>query len=86
MKHKLKSLLPISIAVALFYLYGTAGSLEVDSITIGQALVRGSITSVYLVLATVTYIIVGKEEERDGRESKSYYSCSKINGLRRDIN
>lgn len=70
MKHKFKSLLPLSIALGLLYLYGTAGSLEVDSITIGQALVRGSITSVYLVLATVTYIILGKEEEGNGRKIK----------------
>lgn len=64
MKHKLRAILPLSIALALFYLYGTAGSLEVDSITLGQALVRGGITSMYLVIATVTYIKLGKEEER----------------------
>ncbi len=66
MKHKLKSLLPLSIAVALFYLYGTAGSLEVDYITLGQALVRGVIASVYLVLATVTYMIIERKEECHG--------------------
>ncbi len=64
MKHKLKPLLPLSIFAAIFYLWGICGSLEVDSITLGQALVRGGITSVYLVLATVTYIKLGKEEER----------------------
>lgn len=66
MKQKLKALLPLSIALALLYLYGVAGSLEVDKISLGQAWLRGGITSMYLVLATVTYIILGKEEERNG--------------------
>ncbi|MDF2858668.1 MAG: hypothetical protein K0Q87_4519 [Neobacillus sp.] len=63
MKHKLKILLPLSIFAAIFYLWGICGSLEVDSITVGQALVRGGITSVYLVLATVTYLIIERKEE-----------------------
>lgn len=66
MKHKLKSLLPLSIFLSIFYIWGIVSSLEVNFLTVGQVLVRGSIALVYLVLATVTYIKLGKEEERDG--------------------
>lgn len=63
MKHKIKSLLPLSIFLDIFFIWGVCGSLEVDCITLGQAMVRGVIASVYLVLATVTYMIIERKEE-----------------------
>lgn len=69
MKRKIKAFLPLTIFLAFLYLYGLAGSLEVDKITVGQFAVRVSITLLYMVIAAVTYkILEGKEEEWYGED------------------
>lgn len=70
MKQKLKSVVPLTIFLAFLYLYGLTGSLEVDKLTIKQFAVRVSITLLYMVLAAVTYKILGKEEEWYGEEDR----------------
>jgi len=63
MKHKLISILPLTIFLGFFYIFGMYGSLDVDKITVQQFAVRVSITLLYMVIATATYkIIEGKEE------------------------
>lgn len=64
MKHKLISILPLTIFLAFLYLYGLAGSLEVDKLTVKQFVVRVSITLLYMVIAAVTYKILGEEDEQ----------------------
>lgn len=62
MRRILVSILPLTIFLAFLYLYGLAGSLEVDKLTVKQFAVRVSITLLYMVIAAVTYKILGKEE------------------------
>ena len=71
MKRKIKAFLPLTIFLAFMYLYGLAGSLEVDKLTVNQFVVRVSITLLYMVIAAVTYkIIEGKEDEWYGKEDR----------------
>ena len=66
MKQKYKSHLQAFLAVifflALLYVYGVAGSLECDKITVGQAMVGGLIGCAYMAISVITYKIIGKEE------------------------
>lgn len=52
----------ITFFLALFYVIGRAGSLELDHITIGQAVTSCSIALVYMIIAAITYQILGKVE------------------------
>lgn len=66
MKQKYKSRLQLFLAVtfmlALLYVYGIAGSLECDRITVGQALVGGAIGIMFMLISGITYTYLGKEE------------------------
>lgn len=69
MKRKIKAFLPLTIFLAFMYLYGLAGSLEMDKLTVKQFAVRVSITLLYMVIAAVTYIkFGGKEDEWFGED------------------
>ncbi len=48
--------------LSFMYLYGTAGSLETNVITLGQAITRFLIGLVFMAISAITYIILGKEE------------------------
>ena len=62
-KSRLQAFLIITFIMALIYVYGVAGSLELDQITMGQALTSGAIGLAYMVVSAITYKCLGKEEE-----------------------
>ena len=61
-KSRLQAFLAVTFATALIYVYGVAGSLELDRITMEQALTSGAIGLAYMVVSAITYNYVGKEE------------------------
>lgn len=61
-KSRLQAFLVVTFTMALIYVYGIAGSLELDRITMGQALTSGAVGLAYMAVSAITYNYVGKEE------------------------
>ena len=61
-KSRLQAFLIITFTIALIYVYGVAGSLELDRITMGQALISGAVGLAYMAVSAITYLYLGKEE------------------------
>lgn len=63
-KSRLQSYMPLLMFLSLIYLFGTVGSLEINSITLGQAIIRCIISLVFMAVSVITYIILGKDDEK----------------------
>ncbi len=61
-KSRLQAFLVVTFTMALIYVYGVAGSLELDRITLEQALTSGTVGIAYMAVSAITYKYVGKEE------------------------
>ncbi|QHQ61361.1 hypothetical protein Ana3638_11740 [Anaerocolumna sedimenticola] len=61
-KSRLQAFLVITFFLALLYVFGVAGSLELDRLTVRQALVSGGIGCAYMAVSVITYKYIGKEE------------------------
>lgn len=59
---RLQAFLGITFFLALIYVIGRMGALELDRISVGQAVVSCSVAVGYLLIAAVTYKLIGKEE------------------------
>jgi hypothetical protein len=62
-KNRLQQVIVVTLLLALTFVIGRIGSLEVGNITTGQAAGSCLIGVGYMAVAVITYIIVGKEEE-----------------------
>jgi hypothetical protein len=49
--------------LSFIYVIGRIGALQLDNITVGQALISGLAGCLYMTVAVITYKILGKEEE-----------------------
>lgn len=74
------SFLGTSIFIDMFYIYGIAGSLETDFITMRQAIIRGSIACVYMAFAVILYNRFSRKEST--RLSKKKFNRHKENDRR----
>lgn len=62
-KSRLQALLILSFSAALLFVIGRMGALELDRITMGQALTSGGVGLAFVVVSAIAYIFVGKEDE-----------------------
>lgn len=75
-KERIQLFITITFFLALLFVIGRMGSLEIDNITIGQAVVSCSIALVYMFIAAITYMKLGKEKriEDTGKTESSGHS------------
>ncbi len=61
-KSRLQVFLILSFSAALLFVIGRMGALELDRITMEQALTSGAVGLAFVVVSAITYYYVGKEE------------------------
>jgi hypothetical protein len=62
-KSRLQAFLILTFTAALIFVIGRMGALELDRITMEQALTSGAIGLAYMAVSAITYIFIGKEED-----------------------
>ncbi len=61
-KSRLQAFLVIIFLLALIYVYGVAGSGDLNQLTAEQIFARGMIGVVFMAISVITYKFIGKEE------------------------
>lgn len=61
-KSRLQAFLILIFVAALFFVIGRMGALEMDRITMEQALISGAVGLAYMVVSAITYMFLRKEE------------------------
>lgn len=61
-KSRLQAFLILIFTAALLFVIGRMGALELDRITLEQALTSGAVGLAYMVVSAITYKFLGKEE------------------------
>lgn len=61
-KSRLQAFLILIFVAALLFVIGRMGALELDRITMEQALTSGAVGLAFVVVSAITYILIGKEE------------------------
>ena len=61
-KSRLQAFLVVTFTAALLFVIGRMGALELDRITMGQALTSGAVGLAYMAVSAITYKYLGKED------------------------
>lgn len=62
-KSRLQAFLILSFSAALLFVIGRMGALELDRVTMEQALTSGAVGLAYMAVSAITYNYVGKEDD-----------------------
>ncbi len=61
-KSRLQAFLILSFTAALLFVIGRMGALELDRVTMEQALTSGAVGLAYMAVSAITYKYLGKED------------------------